>query len=246
MPTQTNTRFMKFSAIFTATVLLAASKAPGQQSMFTNAVNQAVPDGNPTGLTSTINVSGVSGIVGSLNVYLDIVGGYNGDLYATLSGPTGTYSVLLNRVGVNSSNPFGYSDAGLSITLSDTGSANVHWYQSGSYNVNSQGQVTGTWLADGLTVDLQSSPSAADSTTPTAGLQLFDGTNPNGNWTLFIADLVGDGGQQSTLEGWSMDISTLDVPEPGSASLALLGAVVMVVFYRRQNGRKFLCRQLKP
>src|ERR1035441_9753813 len=36
--------------------------------------------------------------------------------------------------------------------------------------------------------------------------------NPNGNWTLFLADLS-DGGGQSQLTGLSMDITA--VPEPG-------------------------------
>ena len=51
----------------------------------------------------------------------------------------------------------------------------------------------------------------------------FDGLAPDGPWTLFFADEVSGGGT-STLNSWSLDIST--VPEPGITGLALLGALM--------------------
>ena len=68
---------------------------------FTFPVNEAVPDGNPSGLALVTNLTGMGGIITNLTVSLDISGGYNGDMYAYLRGPNGGFAVLLNRVGVN-------------------------------------------------------------------------------------------------------------------------------------------------
>ncbi|MDB6110085.1 MAG: peptidase and in kexin sedolisin [Pedosphaera sp.] len=233
---QTKYYDMKFITIFTSAMLLAAVTAPGQTFQFTNAVNQAVPDGNPTGVRSTIDVSGVTGQTLNLDVSLNLSGGYNGDLYVSLTGPTGIYSVLLNRVGVSGSDSFGYGNTGLNITLSDhLGASNIHWYQNAGYTLNGSGQLIGTWSADGLALNLQASPSAADGATPTAGLGSFDGSDANGTWTLFLADLAG--GEQSTLVGWSLQVAA--VPEPASGSLLLLGAAAMAgVTWRRRASRR--------
>src|SRR5437899_8177514 len=127
---------MKFITISATAMLLAAVNAPGQTFQFTNAVNQAIPDGNPTGVRSTIDVSGITGQTLNLDVSLNLSGGYNGDLYVSLTGPTGIYSVLLNRVGVSGNDSFGYGNTGLNITLSDSlGAPNIHWYEAGSYSL---------------------------------------------------------------------------------------------------------------
>jgi subtilisin-like proprotein convertase family protein len=191
---------VKFIKILIVVTSFAALTVRGQTIGFTNSVNEAIPDGNPAGLDSTIEVSGLSGQVADVSVQLNVTGGYNGDLYAYLAGPTAGFAVLLNRVGVGSGNTFGYGDTGFNVRLSDTsGANNIHTYQIGLYNLNLAGQLTGTWAADGLTLSPQSAPSAFDSATPTAGLASFDGADPNGVWTLFISDVAG--GNESTLVG---------------------------------------------
>jgi hypothetical protein len=58
----------------------------------------------------------------------------------------------------------------------------------------------------------------------TAGFQsAFIGQNPNDTWTLFFADTVP--GDQTTLNGWSMDI--MAVPEPVSEAMMLFGVMVL-------------------
>jgi hypothetical protein len=58
----------------------------------------------------------------------------------------------------------------------------------------------------------------------TAGFQTtFNGLNPNNPWTLFFADTVN--GDQTTLNGWSLDITA--VPEP--VTLALVVFLVMLL-----------------
>ncbi len=160
----------------------------------------AIPDANPNGIFSTISVSGASVSLTDVNVTLNVSGGYNGDLYGYLSY-NGTLVTLLNRVGTGGGDTFGYSAAGFSnVTLDDgSGNGNIH-------NVPN--------------------PLASTLYTPDIGggnsLASFNGANPNGTWTLFFADL--SGGDVSTLQGWSLDITA--VPEPVNVALGVFGVVL--------------------
>jgi subtilisin-like proprotein convertase family protein len=211
---------MKQLALVAAGLFAAAGVAQATliQNNFNN-LNTAIPDGNPVGTTFSDVVSGSSGSIENVDVNLDISGGYNGDLYGYLVYTDGnndsTMSVLLNRVGATSSNPAGYSDPGMDVTLSGVGVNDIHLYQNFSPTYNGSGQVTGTFAADGRAVD----PSTATSSAPqTAGLNMFNGlSSANGTWTLFLADMSVGG--QSTLVSWGLDISV--VPEP--VTWALIG-----------------------
>lgn len=119
---------------------------------FSSTPNVLVPDGSAVGLTSTLNVSGTLGNTTNLTVALNITGGFNGDLYAYLVSPTSSLVVLLNRVGMSSTNNFGYGTAGFSITLDSSAANNVHFYQNYSPTITG-GQLTGPWTPDGRTLD---------------------------------------------------------------------------------------------
>jgi hypothetical protein len=127
--------------------------------------------------------------------------------------------VLLNQVGVTAANPVGSLDTGFTVTFSDTAA-------NGSIDTATAGggTVTGAWQPDGRNVSPPSSGSVLDSTRPTALLSSFDGLNPNGAWTLYVAD-VSPGGI-GTLESWGLMVSgaTASVPEssPGFAGLLTL------------------------
>src|SRR5215208_293612 len=124
--------------------------AQAENLMFTNYVNAPIPDDNPAGLSSLININGVNGLVGDVNVFITITGGYTGDLYAWLAGQNGGYAVLLNRLGKTSANPFGYEDSGLNIMLDDEAGADVH-----VYGGNLGAGLLGTWQPDGRAVNPQ-------------------------------------------------------------------------------------------
>ena len=173
---------------------------------YSNNANAAIPDGNPVGWVSSISVSSLTN-ASSIQVSLDITGGFNGDLYAYLVGPQGQLAVLLNRVGMSSTNSFSNGDSGFNITLS-SGSPNIHDYL--DYGIPT-GQLTGTWAPDGRNISPDSAPYVFDTAATTANLDLFAGIDPNGGWTLFVADLASGGGQ-STLVSWGLTIVT--VPEP--------------------------------
>jgi hypothetical protein len=211
----------KYLGVLTVTGLLAAASASASLiTTYNNNISQTVPDGNPVGITSTINVSGLGNILSSgdnVTMTLNISGGNNGDLYAFLSYD-GHIVTLLNRPGVVTlGNPVGYMGAGYNVTLSD----------GSSYNINTDSetigaQVTGTFNPAGGSTAFQS----------------YNGMNPNGGWVLFISDLSGGDPSQSVLHSWSL---TLDVvPEPVNVALGVFGmlfAVIVVVSRRAKRCR---------
>jgi subtilisin-like proprotein convertase family protein len=171
----------------------------------------AIPDGNPVGVVSTINVSGL-GNIGTISLTLNISGGNNGDLYAYLSY-NGTLVTLLDRPGTSTGNPLGFTDAGYNVTVAD-GNASLNTATGGSP------QVSGTYSAT------------------SGALSGFTGS-ANGTWTLFIADLSGgDGSNTSTLNSWYLDINGTTVPEPVTGALivfGMLGAMTQLLAWRARR-----------
>src|ERR1041385_37668 len=84
-----------------------------------------IPDDNLSGWSSSLAVSGAAGSVIDVRVNLNISGGYNGDLYAYLSY-NGTLVPLLTRVGTGGGDDFGFSTSGMTVTLADSGTINIH------------------------------------------------------------------------------------------------------------------------
>ena len=167
-------------------------------------VNQAIPDGDPSGLasTQTLIFSSIPNF-SDLTITLNITGGFNGDYYAYLVNNTGGFAVLLNRVGKTASNPVGYSDSGFSITLSDASPNNIHTYQ--TVSDPGGGTLTGTWAPDGRNVD----PSVVTDTSPISATpsSFSSERTPSGTWTLLLADL--DYGEQGTLQKWTLTVTAI-------------------------------------
>ncbi len=225
---------MKSIFLGAVTVSLLAGVAQGQ--IFTTGSatpNTLIPDGNPVGVTSVINLSGVSGTISSVTVTLDITGGFNGDLYVLLSGPGGS-SVLLNEVGVDSGNPLGYGDSGFNVTFSD-GAANIHYYQLDTPTMDGNGALTGTWAPDGRTVTPGTSPASAyDGASTAADLSSFNNTSANGAWTMFVSDVSGGGGSQAAnFVSWGLTVVT--VPEPQTWVLLAGGVGVLLALNRKRK-----------
>jgi subtilisin-like proprotein convertase family protein len=195
--------------------------------------SQDIPDNDPSGVAYNFSLSDPATLIQNVEVTLNFSGGYNGDLYASLSqGTSGGFSVLLNRVGVTAANPDGYGNTGFSVTLSGSALNDIHNYQNLSPSYNGSGQLTGTYAADGRNIDPASSGSTFDSASRDATLTTFNGTNPNGNWTLFIADR--SGGSISTLTGYTVSVAA--VPEPVETCLvmgAVLGLTAIVMKKRK-------------
>lgn len=193
-------------------MLLAFSVTIGQaQVTVTNSfhgVNKLIPDGSAAGVADTrrVFVPEMAAII-DVEVRLTVEGGMNGDLYCYLVHESG-FVVLVNRPGVSSSNPMGYEDSGFAATFNSQATNDFHCYRDcdphSARGTNSA--VAGVWAPDGR----QSDPAGnLDNAARVAGLGSFAGLNPNGEWTLFAADL--SSGAQATLKDWGLVITGIPV-----------------------------------
>lgn len=201
-------------------ILLGALPARAITTVINSTPNLAIPDNNSVGVADFVSVSSTIGFIQSIEVTLNITGGFNGDYYVYLQHDSG-FSVLLNRPGKTASNPFGYADGGAFVTISQAAlNGDIHAYQ----NITNPagGQLTGTWQPDGRNIDPLN---VLDTTPRTATLQNFIGLGAAGNWTLFVADRSAGG--VGTLTSWSATI-TGAIPETGTASLLFICAVICV------------------
>ena len=227
-------------------VLMASALAVSAQVFDFNIdpANQPIPDGDANGIQDTRTVTGAGPFpLGFfMKVKLNIQGlddlrlANNGDYYVTLAkGGTLLKSVLVNRPGKPLNQGAGYGDNGMNITLQDflpngTAAPDVHNYQNVLGNVF-QSPLTGVWSPDGRNADpsLVTANRADAINQPLKMLSVFDGTNPNGDWTLFVADMASGG--QGKLVSWGLEF--VAVPEPHEyafiAGLALIGFAL----YRR-------------
>ena len=213
----------------------------------------AITDNDASGVAFSFSLSDPAVSITALTVTLNVSGGYNGDLYAYLSHGSG-FAVLLNRVGVgvstSGSSANGYANTGFAVTFDASASANVHFYQNHSPSFNGSGQLTGTWQPDGRGIDPGSTASAFDAS-GSANFSTFTGLNPNGSWTLLIADV--SAGSISTLNDFTVSVSAI-VPEPVNVALgvfALLAGFVCAwksrfVRARRVNERQQSSRLPPP
>ena len=216
------------------TAVLLATNVFAQTTFTTNiTVNTAVPDNDPSGLARAFSLSGFGGTISNLSVAVNLTGGYNGDLFAYLTGPGG-YAVLLNRVGVTSANPNGYGNTGLAVTFI-SGGADIHAYGAGSYTTNAAGQLTGNWGVDGRNISPFSLGNVFDLAGRTALLDSFFGTSPNGTWGLFVGDYAT--GDISTLLNYTVSITTVAVPEPGTLALLAVGGMALLAGRRKIAAR---------
>jgi hypothetical protein len=191
--------------------------AGGGTSSGVGMINSTITDGSPIGTMNQIAVSGFSlaaGQTADIQVTLNVSSGVNSDLYAYLSY-NGSSVVLLNRMGVSSGNAFGDSGNGLNnVVFNDAGSVNIH-------TLTGSSAVSGTYRPDGNNISPLGSASSFSSGGGTETLDAtFGNMSPNGTWTLYFADVVAGGGNE-TLSGWNMDITA--VPEPVNVALVIFG-----------------------
>jgi hypothetical protein len=191
---------------------LSKDDAGGETSVgtiFTNTTPITIstgPANNGVPYPSTIAVSGVTGTIpstpGSLKVTLNNFSHtFPDDMGLVLVGPTGAALLLQDGAGDNP------DITGVTYTLSDDGAAqlpNLTAWTAGTY------KPTGFYAGDSfpapgpLTVYSHPGPAGGGTATFTS---VFGGTNPNGNWNLYVRDFAtGDGG--SFAGGWSLEINT--------------------------------------
>lgn len=168
---------------------------------FNNTAAITIPAGAPgvtsgaaTPYPSTINVSGLVGTVSKLTVNLNNLNHtFPDDIDILLVGPTGKTTLLMSDVG---------GDADLSnidLTFDDAAAPlpDLSSFTSGSYRPSNYGG-----LADAFPAPAPGGPYPEPPL-----LSGFNGTSPNGVWSLSVVD-DGDADTGSILGGWSLTITT--------------------------------------
>jgi Ca2+-binding RTX toxin-like protein len=171
-------------------------------STFSNTNFISIPDGGASDpYPSIINVSGISGSLTKLTVTLtNLNHTYASDIDVLLVSPTGAKSILMSDVWGNT----GLTDVTLTFdatatsSLSDFDAISSGTYQPTNFDFDSD--------FDGF-----DDPDFFDSPAPdgpyNADLSVFNDTEPNGEWQLYILDdFVGDSG--NVAGGWSISIET--------------------------------------
>jgi subtilisin-like proprotein convertase family protein len=176
---------------------------------------------------STISITGLDGqSISHLTVTLSgLTHTFPSDLDILLAGPNGQVSMLMSEVGGNTRFPV----SNLTLTLDDSAASSL---PIDSALVSGTFQPTRQFPT--LSFDFPS-PAPAGSSSAPAALSIFNGTDPNGNWNLFVVDESSPDSGTISL-GWSMDVTT--VPEPGTVGLAALGLGCFAVTRIRRTHKR--------
>src|SRR6266540_4325592 len=161
------------------------------------------PAGPATPYPSTISVSAVSGLVSKVTVVLNNLSHTGPDnIDILLVGPAGQNIVIMSDAGgfnTLSGVTLTFDDAA-AAPLSDNGAIPTGTYQPTNYGSG----------------DTFPSPAPAPSAATT--LATFNGTNPNGTWSLYVFD-DGAGDAGSIAGGWTLNITTVTA-EASTTSVA--------------------------
>jgi subtilisin-like proprotein convertase family protein len=196
-------------ALALASGLSASAQTTTTTTNFT--VGTTVPDNDVSGLASAKIISTPIAYVTSLKVNLKLSGTFNGNLYAYLAHGR-TNAILLNRVGCSASSNLGYDDKGFDLVFDDASTnGDVHVYRT-KLGGPISGPLTSSWAPDGR----RSNPTnVATTDSRTALLNVFNGMNPNGEWVLFVADMVA--GDSYRVENWGLEITGYTPPSIASS-----------------------------
>ena len=139
----------------------------------------AIPDNDPTGVTTTISIT-EDVIIDDLNVDLDITHTWVGDLIITLTSPAGTSVTMIDRIGTTTGG-VGCGGDDILATLDDAAAQPVE-----------------TQCGTGV-------PSIDGTFSPNNPLAAFNGESTLGDWTISISDNAS--GDTGTLNNWGITYS---------------------------------------
>jgi subtilisin-like proprotein convertase family protein len=156
----------------------------------TNSTPVTISSSGASTITSTVLIAGAQGFLFDADVTANITHTFNSDLQVTLTSPMGTIVTLTSDNGGSNNDVYN------GVTWDDDADPDGLV----PYAAN-PGLTTDHPYADGVNVPLLA---------PEEALAAFIGENPNGLWTLTIADRVaGNGG---ALNSWSLNLTTLSSP----------------------------------
>ena len=210
------------STLLAAVFLFATVQAASALTLnFTNTSPITINSVGPaTPYPVTINVSGLSGSITDLNVVLNgLSHQFISDVGVLLVAPGGQSVVLFDGVGGATSIPVGNP---VTLTLDDQASASLSC--TGSI-------ASGPFKPTNCVVGDVFPPPAPGSGYGSL-LSGFNGTNPNGQWRLFINDFVAPFGG-SVASGFGLQVTI--VPEPASLFLVALGFFTIAARVRQRK-----------
>jgi Ca2+-binding RTX toxin-like protein len=191
--------------------LLCAAQTAAAQSTFSNSTPIAIPDSGPaTPYPSTINVPVLSAAVTDVDVTLNnVTHTFPDDIDILLVGPQGQNVILMSDAG--GVGPI----TDTTLTFDDSAPGSIPDEASpapGAYkptDIIEAGEENDTF-----------SPPAPGGPYSTQ-LAVFNGTNPNGPWSLYVFD--DDAGDSGDVEGWSVRVA---VAPPTTAAPTISGNAV--------------------
>jgi large repetitive protein len=172
---------------------------------FANGAAITIPSSGPASpYPSAINVSGLAGLVSKVKVTLNnLTHAFPDDVNMLLVAPAGQKLVLMAHTGG------GHGITNVTLTFDDAAASALpssSLISSGTFKPSNNG------FGNSFPFPAPSGPYGP------ALLSNFNGTDPNGNWSLYVMDsATGDGGAISG--GWSLDITTIS-PFSAIADLA--------------------------
>jgi uncharacterized repeat protein (TIGR01451 family) len=176
-----------------------------QTSSLANTNSIIIPDhGSGAPYPSTINVSGLSGLVSTVTVTLNgVTHSFPHDIGVMLVSPSGAKSVVMSGAGGGS------SISNLNLTFDDAAATAI----------SASAQITAGTYKPTDNPPGKAFPTPAPAGTATNLFAKFNGTPPNGGWSLYVIDsAVGDSG--IIAGGWSLSLTTVS-PINSAADLYL-------------------------
>ena len=165
---------------------------------FTNITAITIPDhGSASPYPSTIAVSGLTGLVGKVTVSLNgISHGFPDDIDVLLVSPSGQKVMLMSDTGG------GHSISNLNLSFDDSAASGLP---------DTAQIVSGTYKPTDFEPG-DNFPPPAPAGAVTTFLSAINGSNPNGNWSLYVVDdATGDSG---LITSWSLSITTINPVSP--------------------------------
>jgi uncharacterized delta-60 repeat protein/uncharacterized repeat protein (TIGR01451 family) len=203
-------------ALFNFTIGQTANRFANPSAIVINDSPSYGTAGLATPYPAVININGLAGLVTKATVTLtNLNHTWPSDIDALLVSPTGQNSFLMAKCGSS------YTINDVTLTFDDAASSSLPQFSqivSGTYRPTSYALAT--------------PPFPAESTPPPpygVGLSAFNGSNPNGAWSLYLIDDT-PGNIGAISNGWVLNLTTAGVvPATADVGLAMTASAATVV-----------------